>query len=97
MGSFLAKPAPNEPPVGRLTSLSKRIDDNTRILASCLQARGVLAPSFDCDGSADFPADGADEEAQEARDALISMTQELRDLVLGPRDALKYMTWDVSG
>lgn len=96
MGSSLAKPAPVESPVERLGRLSRSIEDNTRILTDRLRSQGIEAPSFDLDGLADFPLKDADTEALRARDEVVALTQELHDLVLGPREGLKNLAWDVS-
>lgn len=95
MGSSFTKPAP-EASVERLTTLSKAIDEKTRILTSTLRAKGLAAPSFQAGGLPDFPFTDADTEAVKARQEVVALTQELHDLVLGPREGLKNLAWDVS-
>lgn len=94
MGS-LAK-ATAESSVDRLTILSKAIEEKTQILANKLRAKGLGAPSFQADGLSDFPLNEVDDEAIKVRQEIIALTKELHDLVLGPREWLKTMAWDVS-
>lgn len=96
MGSSLGKLEVADSPTDGLTRLSKAIEDNTEILTERLRSRGLEAPSFQPSGLADFPLADADAEALRARDEIVALTQELHDLVLGPREALKNMAWDVS-
>ncbi|ODA80852.1 hypothetical protein RJ55_03812 [Drechmeria coniospora] len=84
----------SEPSVGRLTTLSRAIEEKTKILADSLEAKGLGAPSFHPDGLADFPSAQLGPEAVQARADIISMTQELHDLALGPRESLKALSWD---
>lgn len=104
MGNFLATPDHEEsqsttttaPSVDRLTLLAGRIGNKTQVLTQGLRARGLLAPSYEVDGCADFPIQDLDAETAEARQEVLALTKELRDLVLGPREGLKLMAIDVS-
>lgn len=96
MGSSLAKPANVESPSEKLGRLSRGIADNTRVLTERLRSRGIEPPSFQTSGLADFPLLETDTEALRARDQVVALTQELHDLVLGPREGLKNLAWDVS-
>jgi hypothetical protein len=80
----------------RMTSLSTGIAKNTQILTDYLKSKGRDAPSFDVDGLDSFPIDPSDGEAVKARMELVSMTKELHDIALGPKEGLRYLSWDVS-
>lgn len=93
MGGSVTKPAA-ESSVDRLTTLSRDIEEKTRFLANALRSKGLEAPSYQADGLSDFPLTEA--EAVKARLELVALTKELHDLVLGPRESLKALAWDVS-
>ncbi|KAL7785870.1 S-adenosyl-L-methionine-dependent methyltransferase [Trichoderma ceciliae] len=94
MGTSLTKPA-TESSVDHLTTLSRAIEEKTRILTDTLRAKGLEAPSYDANGLSDFPLTEVDEEAMRARKEIVALTKELHDLVLGPRESLKNMAWEV--
>ncbi|KAG8426078.1 hypothetical protein J3459_008479 [Metarhizium acridum] len=96
MGNSLSRPE-GKPSVDRLTTISRSIQENTQILTDKLHTQGLNAPSYEPHGLADFPLKESDDETLRARQQILSLTKELRDLVLGPREALKLMALDVSG
>lgn len=81
--------------INRLTALSKSIDKKTRLLAEHLATRGLEAPSLERHGRVDFPVTEVGGEALQARLDILAMTKELHELVLGPREDLKNLSWDV--
>ncbi|EHK26879.1 uncharacterized protein TRIVIDRAFT_140059 [Trichoderma virens Gv29-8] len=85
-----------ESSVDRLTMLSKAIEEKTRILTDTLRAKGLGAPSYQANGLSDFPLNEVGDEAIRARQEIVALTKELHDLVLGPRECLKTVAWDVS-
>lgn len=93
MGGSLTKPA-TESSVDRLITLSKDIEEKTRYLTDALRSKGLEAPCYKADGLSDFPL--TEIEAVRARQELVALTKELHDLVLGPRESLKNMAWEVS-
>jgi hypothetical protein len=93
MGGSVAKPV-KESSVDRLTTLSRSIDEKTRYLTDALRSKGLDAPSYQANGLSDFPL--TEVEAVKARQELVALTKELHDLVLGPRESLKNMAWEVS-
>jgi hypothetical protein len=95
MGNLLVK-SEATPSADRLTRISRQIGENTQILTEGLHARGLSAPSYEAEGPPDFPLTGSDAKTLKARQQVLSLTKELRDLVLGPREALKLMALDVS-
>lgn len=72
----------------RIVELSQRIATNTTKLNDFLEANGLPTPTFDVDGPLghSIPDDAA--EIHAARAAIIDDTQELRRLVLGPKEYL---------
>jgi hypothetical protein len=95
MGISLTKPT-TESSVDRLTTLSRGIEEKTRILTDALRAKGLEAPSYHANGLSDFPLTEVDEETIKIRQEVVALTKELHDLVLGPRESLKNMAWEVS-
>ncbi|KAM0259370.1 hypothetical protein ACHAQJ_003402 [Trichoderma viride] len=96
MGISLTKPA-TESSVDRLTTLSREIEEKTRILTDALRAKGLEAPSYQANGLSDFPLTELDEETIKAKQEVVALTKELHDLVLGPRESLKNMAWEMIG
>lgn len=72
----------------RIVELAKRIAANTETLQNYLTAHGLPTPSFDIDGPKDSLVPKTATEIEAARVAIIDDTQELRRLVLGPREYL---------
>jgi hypothetical protein len=79
----------------RISELSATITENTKILSEYLSSKGVSAPSFDVNGLDDFPIPPSDKVPFLARYKLIAATQELHDIALGPKEHLRFLTWDV--
>ncbi|PTB40951.1 uncharacterized protein TrAFT101_006102 [Trichoderma asperellum] len=80
--------------VQRMTVLSQEIAAKTKIITDHLTAKGLDAASFDVNGLAEFPISQDDEEPYKARLELISLTKELHDIALGPKEGLRYLAWD---
>lgn len=80
----------------KLTTLSDTITKNTKILTDHLSSKGLEAPSFAIDGLIEFPITSSEEVPWRAREELIRDTLELHDLVVGPREGLRGLGWDVS-
>lgn len=78
----------------RITKLANRIAANTTKLNDYLVARNLPTPSFGVDGPKDTLVPKQEAEVEAARVAIIDDTQELRRLVLGPREYL--MSYTVS-
>jgi hypothetical protein len=72
----------------RMVELSSRIATNTVKLHDYLTAHGLPTPSFDVNGPLDSLISKEEPGIESARVAIIDDTQELRRLVLGPRDHL---------
>lgn len=88
-------PIMSQPPPS-LTLLAERISKSTETIESFLKDKQLPAPSFDADGPKTFPATDENPDILAARDELIDCTQELRDLVVGPTDTIKWRTMTVN-
>ena len=82
--------------LNRLVELGDEISKSARLLTSYLSSNGLDAASFHVDGLAEYPIPSEATEALSHRQNLISMTKELHDLALGPKEGLRYLAWDVS-
>ncbi|EON63934.1 hypothetical protein W97_03162 [Coniosporium apollinis CBS 100218] len=85
---------PNVSSSSRLTRLSTLIFQRTAQIAEYLKLKGLGESSFDANGLAELPIAKEDAEVQKARVELIDATKELRDLVVGARETLRYLAWD---
>ncbi|GAB1315686.1 6-hydroxytryprostatin B O-methyltransferase [Madurella fahalii] len=79
-------------PEPRIVELAKRIAANTEKLQDYLTAHGLPTPSFDIGGPKDTLVPKTETETEAARVAIIDDTEELRRLVLGPREYLMSYT-----
>jgi hypothetical protein len=75
-----------------LVQLARTILAETEKVSAYLQTEGITAPSFSEDSPADFPR--LPEEITKSRQAVVLATGKLRDLVVGPRESLRWMAWD---
>lgn len=75
-----------------LTALAARIAKSAEAIESFLKENQLPEPSFEADGPKNFPVTDKNPEILAARDELIDCTQELRDLVVGPTDTIKWRT-----
>ncbi|KAH7376879.1 S-adenosyl-L-methionine-dependent methyltransferase [Plectosphaerella cucumerina] len=75
-----------------LTALAARIAKSAEVIDSFLKENQLPEPSFEADGPKNFPVTDKNPEILAARDELIDCTQELRDLVVGPTDTIKWRT-----
>jgi hypothetical protein len=81
--------------LNRLTALSTEIAGKTKIITDYLSSKGLEAASFDVNGLYEFPISSEDEEPFNARLELIAATRELHAIVLGPKEFLRSLAWDV--
>ena len=77
-----------------LIELSQIIATETAKIDDYLRNNGIPFPSFEPDGHADFPK--LPEHIQRSRQEIMRATQELKDLVVGPTESMRWMGWDVS-
>jgi hypothetical protein len=78
----------------RLTELAQTIARETETLEKYLKESGCTTPGFDIDAPMDFPS--LPDHIQKTRQIVVECTQELRDLVVGPTESIRWMAWDVS-
>jgi hypothetical protein len=78
----------------RLTELAQMIAKETETLDKYLKESGCSTPSFDINAPMDFP--NLPDDIKKTRQTIIECTQELRDLVVGPTEGIRWMAWDVS-
>lgn len=78
----------------RLLELASIIKSETEKFEAYLRDNNIPGPSFEPDGHADLPR--LPESVQRFRQEIISATQELKDLMVGPTETMRWMAWDVS-
>jgi hypothetical protein len=72
-------------PQSRIAQLSAIIADNTQRIDKFLAEKQLPQPSFDADASVEL---GLPPDLEQARTVVLQATQELNDLLQGPRDLL---------
>ena len=80
----------------RLIELTEIIAANTKKIDEFFKSEGKPELSFTADGPGDFPVPSSNTEIQEARRAVVNATQELHDLMVGPRETVRWLAWSVS-
>ena len=78
-----------------LVKLSHIIAVETAKVDDYLRANNIPTPTFDADGHADFPR--LLEDIQKSRQEIVRATNELKDLIVGPTESMRWLGWDVSG
>ena len=79
-----------------LTQIAESILANTKTIENFFASSNLPELSFSARGPKDFPVGVEHTEIHNARDALIDATKELRDLLIGPTDMLRWMSVNVS-
>jgi hypothetical protein len=77
----------------RIEQLAAEIQQNTAKVSNYIRHHGLTMPSFDVNSPLESVIPKDADEIEAARLAVIDATQELRDLMLGPREYL--MSWTV--
>ncbi|KAI9732978.1 MAG: hypothetical protein M1818_007411 [Claussenomyces sp. TS43310] len=80
------------PSTSRLVSLAQTIARQTEIVDGYLRDHGGAYPSFEADGPLQFPS--LPRKVQQARQAALEATTELKDLITGPAEMVRWMSWD---
>ncbi|EIW79807.1 S-adenosyl-L-methionine-dependent methyltransferase [Coniophora puteana RWD-64-598 SS2] len=75
----------------RLSELAAQIAEQAVILEKFLDDNNLPQPSFGVQGPAAFPVGADQKAANDARFSLIGATKDLRGLVVGPADTLKWL------
>lgn len=77
-----------------LVRLSQIIARETEKVDAYFRENSIPAPTFEADGLSDYPA--LPDEVQKARLAVVKAAADLKDLMVGPKESLRWMAWDVS-
>lgn len=86
--SALASQAP------RMGVLAEIIRVETEKLETYLKENGIAQPSFHVDAPSDFPQ--LPDDIQQSRQKIVFATNELANLVRGPRESVRFGSWSVS-
>lgn len=78
-------------PVPKLSELAALIAEKATYLECFLDDNNLPHPSFVPDGPSQFPVTSLQGEASAARFALIDAAKDLRNLVTGPKDTLRWI------
>jgi hypothetical protein len=79
-----------------MLELTEIIATNTKKIDEFFRAEGKPDLSFKVDAPGDFPVPSANTDIQQARRAVVNATQELHDLMVGPRETVRWLAWSVS-
>jgi hypothetical protein len=79
----------------RLLQLTEIISSQTEKIQEYFTANGLPDLSFDPTSPGDFPVPSSNTEMHEARRAVVNATQELHDLMVGPRETVRWAAWNV--
>jgi hypothetical protein len=79
----------------RLIDLTNIIATETKKIDQFFVDNNLPYLSFDPNAPADFPVPSSNAEIQEARRAVVNATKELHDLMVGPRETIRWMAWSV--
>ena len=80
----------------RIAELTAIISENTQKVDQYFAANNLSPLSFGSDGPLDFPVPSSNKEIQHARRVVVNATQELHDLMVGPREHIRWASWSVS-
>ncbi|KAI5867814.1 S-adenosyl-L-methionine-dependent methyltransferase [Durotheca rogersii] len=75
-----------------MIALAQKISAETEKVDAYFRDKGLPAPSFDVDAPSDFPK--MPDDISRSRREVIHATQELHDLMIGPRESVRWMAWD---
>ncbi|KAK3939455.1 O-methyltransferase [Diplogelasinospora grovesii] len=76
----------------RMVALAKKITNDTEKLEAYMKEHNLAMPSFDVDSPGDFPK--LPEDIKQCREEIKFATKELGLLAQGPRESLRWGTWD---
>jgi hypothetical protein len=78
-----------------IATLAELIYSKTKLLDKFISSNNLTPPSFGSDGPLDFPIPPKDQALQDARRAVINVTSQLHDLLVGPRERMRLLAWTV--
>ncbi|KAI1104559.1 S-adenosyl-L-methionine-dependent methyltransferase [Jackrogersella minutella] len=79
----------------KMMVLAQKISTETEKVEAYFQENGLQAPSFDVDAPSNFS--GMPDDIARSRREIIQATKELQDLMVGPRESVRWMAWDFMG
>ncbi|KAI0838265.1 S-adenosyl-L-methionine-dependent methyltransferase [Hypoxylon sp. FL0890] len=88
-------PASPAMPPSKMIALAQKISMETEKVEAYFKENGLRAPGFDVDSPSDFPK--MPDDISRSRREVIHATQELQDLMVGPRESVRWMAWDFMG
>ena len=77
----------------QISRLAEIIRAETRNVESYFHENGLVLPCFEVDSSIDFH--NLPTHISRSRQEVIQATQELKSLMLGPKESVRWMAWDV--
>lgn len=77
-----------------LVKLSQTIARETEKVDAYFRENSIPTPTFEADGVSDYPA--LPDEVQKSRLAVVKAAADIKDLMVGPKESLRWMAWDVS-
>ncbi|KAI1212690.1 S-adenosyl-L-methionine-dependent methyltransferase [Annulohypoxylon truncatum] len=89
------KKKPTAPPImapSKMITLAQKISTETEKVEAYFNEHGLQTPSFDVDAPSDFPE--MPEDISRSRREIIHATKELQDLMVGPRESVRWMAWN---
>ncbi|KAL7621325.1 hypothetical protein AAE478_008646 [Parahypoxylon ruwenzoriense] len=82
-------------PPSKMIALAQKISAETEKVETYFREKGIPVPSFDVDSPSDFSK--MPDDISRSRREVIHATQELHDLMVGPRESVRWMAWDFMG
>ncbi|KAI1801741.1 S-adenosyl-L-methionine-dependent methyltransferase [Daldinia bambusicola] len=76
----------------KMIALAQKITSETEKVEAYFKVNGLVTPSFDAHAPGDFPF--MPDDISRSRREVIQATEELHDLMVGPRESIRWMAWD---
>lgn len=77
-----------------LVKLSQIIARETEKVDTYFRENSIPTPTFEADGFSEYPT--LPDEIQKSRLAVVKAAADLKNLMVGPKESLRWMAWDVS-
>ena len=72
-----------------MSTLARDIKKNASLVVQGLEERGLQEPSYHANGHVEFPVARFDKATLDARECLLDLTGEFRDITFGTSETLK--------
>ncbi|KAI1635562.1 S-adenosyl-L-methionine-dependent methyltransferase [Biscogniauxia mediterranea] len=79
-------------PKSAMAMLAQKISTGTEKVEAYFKEKGLPIPGLDVDSPSDFPQ--LPDDILRCRREVIQATRELRDIMVGPRETIRWMAWD---